>query len=181
MAFALMGDAGRAWELFSMLNPVHHSLTPAARDTYRIEPYAVAADVYAVVPHVGRGGWTWYTGSAGWMYRLLVETLLGVGLEGEKLRISPRLPPAWTGFRIHYRYRETLYHITVRRLAANSAETPFLVLDGMAIAGEAIPLADDRCDHAAEINLPAEAVAEANGNGMAESRGQSGHRELENA
>jgi len=77
MAFALLGDSERAWELFALLNPVHHGGTPAQIATYRVEPYVVAADVYAVAPHVGRGGWTWYTGSAGWMYRLLVETLLG--------------------------------------------------------------------------------------------------------
>jgi cellobiose phosphorylase len=181
MAYALMGETQRAWEIFSMLNPVHHSLTPAARDAYRVEPYVVAADVYAVAPHVGRGGWTWYTGSAGWMYRLLVETLLGVGLEGEKLRVSPRLPAAWTGFRIHYRYRETLYHITVKRLAAEAGETPFLVLDGTAIAGGAIPLVDDRRDHAAEINIRTDAIAEADGNGMEESPGESRRHELENA
>ena len=77
-----------------------------------------------MAPHAGRGGWTWYTGSAGWMYRLLIETLLGVDLEGEQLRLAPRLPAAWTGYRIHYRYRETVYHITVKRLGPEAPETP---------------------------------------------------------
>ena len=92
MAFALMGENERAWELFALLNPVHHGGTPEQIATYKVEPYVVAADVYAVAPHTGRGGWTWYTGSAGWMYRLLVETLLGVKLEGDQLRLTPRFP-----------------------------------------------------------------------------------------
>jgi cellobiose phosphorylase len=94
MAFALMGDGDRAWELFALINPVRRGGTAAQIATYKVEPYVVAADVYAVAPHTGRGGWTWYTGSAGWMYRLLVETLLGVNLEGDQLRLAPRLPNA---------------------------------------------------------------------------------------
>ena len=92
MAFALMGETDRAWDLFALLNPVHHGATPNQIATYKVEPYVVAADVYAVAPHIGRGGWTWYTGSAGWMYRLLIETLLGVNLEGDQLRLTPSLP-----------------------------------------------------------------------------------------
>ena len=107
MAFALMGENDRAWELFALLNPVHHGGTPEQIATYKVEPYVVAADVYAVAPHTGRGGWTWYTGSAGWMYRLLIETLLGVNLEGDQLRLTPRLPKSWTTYKIHYRYRQT--------------------------------------------------------------------------
>ncbi|HEY1765072.1 MAG TPA: glycosyl hydrolase family 65 protein, partial [Opitutaceae bacterium] len=153
MAFALLGDGERAWELFSLLNPVHHTLNPDQVATYRVEPYVVAADVYAVPPHVGRGGWTWYTGSAGWMYRLLVETLLGVRLEGEKLILSPCLPAAWTGFRIHYRFRQTLYHITIRRLDAKAAEAPQWTLDGKPLAGPVIPLVDDRQEHEAQMSV----------------------------
>ena len=122
MAFALMGESERAWELFALLNPIHHGGTPQQIATYKVEPYVVAADVYAVAPHTGRGGWTWYTGSAGWMYRLLIETLLGVNLEGDQLRLTPRLPKAWTTYKIHYRYRQTVYHITITRLAADSAD-----------------------------------------------------------
>jgi len=121
MAFALMGDRERAWELFGLLNPIHHGGTPAQIATYRVEPYVVAADVYAVAPHLGRGGWTWYTGSAGWMYRLLIETLLGVNLEGDRLRLAPRLPKSWKTYKIHYRYRQTVYHITIKRVAAAPA------------------------------------------------------------
>src|SRR5205807_1777968 len=107
MAFALLGETDRAWELFALLNPVHHGATAGQISTYKVEPYVVAADVYAVAPHTGRGGWTWYTGSAGWMYRLLLETLLGLQLEGDRLRLNPRMPKTWTKFAIHYRYRET--------------------------------------------------------------------------
>ena len=88
MAFALMGENDRAWELFALLNPIHHGATAEQIATYKVEPYVVAADVYAVAPHTGRGGWTWYTGSAGWMYRFLTETLLGVHLEGNRLRVD---------------------------------------------------------------------------------------------
>ena len=113
MAFAALGDAARAWELFTMINPVSHADQPKAVDTYKVEPYVVAADVYAAPPHTGRGGWTWYTGSAGWMYRLIIESLLGLRLEVDILSFAPCLPVEWNEYKIHYRYRETVYHITV--------------------------------------------------------------------
>ena len=153
MAFALLGENERAWELFALLNPIHHGGTARQIATYKVEPYVVAADVYAVAPHTGRGGWTWYTGSAGWMYRLLVETLLGVNLEGEQLRLAPRLPAGWPSYKIHYRYRQTVYHITITRHAAGAAETDRLVLDGQEIAGPSIPLHDDRQEHAVEMTV----------------------------
>ena len=153
MAFAGMGESERAWELFSMLNPIRHSETPQQIDIYKVEPYVVAADVYAVAPHAGRGGWTWYTGSAGWMYRLLVETLLGVNLEGEQMRLTPLLPKAWDSFKIHYRFRRTTYHITVTRLAAESSETTRLSLDGNALEGVTVPLRDDCQEHAVELKV----------------------------
>jgi cellobiose phosphorylase len=153
MAFALMGDHDRAWELFALLNPIHHGATPAQIATYKVEPYVVAADVYAVAPHIGRGGWTWYTGSAGWMYRLLIETLLGVNLEGDHLRLTPRLPKSWTTYKIHYRYRQTVYHITISRLEAGAAEADQLLLDGEALAAKTVPLVDDRREHFIELKF----------------------------
>jgi len=153
MACALMGDHERAWELFTLLNPIHHGGTPQQIATYKVEPYVVAADVYAVVPHTGRGGWTWYTGSAGWMYRLLIETLLGVNLEGNQLRLIPRLLKSWTSCKIHYRHRQTAYHITITQLAAEPAEAIHLVLDGKALAGKTIPLVDDRQEHFVELKF----------------------------
>jgi cyclic beta-1,2-glucan synthetase len=151
MAFAQMGEAGKAWELFALLNPVHHGDTPEQIAIYKVEPYVVAADVYAIFPHVGRGGWTWYTGSAGWMYRLLVESLLGVNLEGENLRLEPRMPEAWTTYKIHYRYRQTVYHFTISRAAPDAVAATKLILDGQEIPGNLIPLRDDRNEHFAEF------------------------------
>ena len=153
MAFALMGEHDRAWELFALLNPVHHGGTPKQIATYKVEPYVVAADVYAVAPHTGRGGWTWYTGSAGWMYCLLIESLLGVNLEGDQLRLTPRLPKSWKTGKIHYRYRQTVYHITVLRLPADSTSAQQLLLDGQNLPGDTIPLHDDRREHFVELNV----------------------------
>jgi cellobiose phosphorylase len=152
MAFALMGETDRAWDLFTLLNPIHHSASPSDITTYKVEPYVIAADVYALAPHTGRGGWTWYTGAAGWMYRLLLETLLGLHLEGNQLRLTPRLPKAWTTFTIHYRYRQTPYRITITRLPESSPGPNQIVLDGQELPGETIPLLDDLRDHFVEMN-----------------------------
>jgi cellobiose phosphorylase len=153
MAFALMGENEHAWELFSLLNPIHHGSTPEQIATYKVEPYVVAADVYGVAPHTGRGGWTWYTGSAGWMYRLLTETLLGVNLEGDQLRLTPRMPKNWTTYKIHYRFRQTVYHITITRLDADLEEEKQLWLDGKEVAVETVPLIDDRQVHFVEMKV----------------------------
>ena len=117
MAFAQLGDSRRAWELLAIINPVNHGKSAQGIERYKVEPYVVAADVYAVPPHTGRGGWTWYTGSAAWMYRLIVESLLGLTLETDKLSFAPCLPAEWDGFTVHYRFRETVYHIKVRQRA----------------------------------------------------------------
>jgi len=141
MAFAALGDRRRAWELLGMINPVNHARSPEEVATYKVEPYVVAADVYALSPHTGRGGWTWYTGSAGWMYRLIVESLLGLKLEGSILHVAPCLPADWKELTIHYRYRETLYHITVQ-VSAENGETRVMV-DGVEHPDAVIPLVDD--------------------------------------
>lgn len=146
MATAAMGDSRRAWELFSLINPVSHGSTPDEISVYRVEPYVVAADVYGVEPHTGRGGWTWYTGSAGWMYRLIVESLLGLELEVDRLRITPCLPADWTTFKMHYRYRETFYHITIHNNGSD-AEASLMTLDGTELPDLIIPLVDDHEDH----------------------------------
>jgi cellobiose phosphorylase len=152
MAFAALGDRERAWELFRMINPVNHARSPEDINRYKVEPYVVAADVYAVSPHIGRGGWTWYTGSAGWMYRLIVESLLGLRLEGNRLRFVPCLPPDWKTFNVHYRFRETTYHITVRQSGAET-KTMSVTVDGVHRADHAIPLVDDRREHSAEVTF----------------------------
>jgi cellobiose phosphorylase len=151
MAFALMRENERAWELFALLNPMQHGATAEQIATYKVEPYVMAADVYAVAPHIGRGGWTWYTGSAGWMYRLLTETLLGVHLEGNRLRITPRFPAGWTSYKIHYRHRQTVYHITIKRLSVDGTGANELSLDGKTLVEETIPLTDDYIEHFVEL------------------------------
>src|SRR6266403_1994403 len=151
MAFALMGESERAWELFALLNPIQHGGTAEQIATYKVEPYVIAADVYAVAPHIGRGGWTWYTGSAAWMYRFLTETLLGVHLEGNRLRVIPRFPPSWTNYKIPYRHGQTVYHITISRLAADGTGANELSLDGQNLAEETIPLTDDHIEHFVEL------------------------------
>jgi cellobiose phosphorylase len=159
MAMAAAGDNERAWELFALINPISHGATPADIATYRVEPYVVAADVYGVDPHIGRGGWTWYTGSAGWMYRLIVESLLGLHLEVDKLRFAPCLPCSWPELKIHYRYRETFYHITIH----NNVDTGVvgrLMLDGTELSDDFVTLIDDRQDHQIEVEMrPSESVA----------------------
>ncbi|MGV8073768.1 MAG: GH36-type glycosyl hydrolase domain-containing protein [Syntrophobacteraceae bacterium] len=152
MAFARMGDNRRAWELFTMINPVNHARSAEETATYKVEPYVVAADVYAVPPHTGRGGWTWYTGSAAWMYRLIVESLLGLRLDVDKLHFTPCLPAEWTGFKMHYRYRETVYHIEVLQTPDGEAR---VTVDGIEQPDRTIPLIDDHKEHWAEVRVPA--------------------------
>ncbi|HEX6706100.1 MAG TPA: glucoamylase family protein [Albitalea sp.] len=152
MAFAELGDAARAWWLMDLINPLHHGRTPADVATYRVEPYVVAADVYSVPPHTGRGGWTWYTGSAGWMYRLIVESLLGIrlaiGSEGASLTVAPVLPADWSGFELAYRFRDSHYRIRIER--GSVAE---VVVDGHTVAGHAVPLLDDGRTHDVTLRL----------------------------
>ncbi|HET9652906.1 MAG TPA: cyclic beta 1-2 glucan synthetase, partial [Usitatibacter sp.] len=151
MAFAHIGDASRAWELLSIINPVNHARSAASAATYKVEPYVVAADVYAVAPHIGRGGWTWYTGAAGWMYRLIVESLLGVTREGDRLRIAPCLASHHAGFTLAYRHGGTMYRIEVTR--ARQGEASRLALDGVEQAERAIRLVDDGAHHAVHLRL----------------------------
>ncbi|SFM39410.1 Cellobiose phosphorylase [Nitrosomonas nitrosa] len=156
MAFAALGDSQRAWELLAMINPVNHGKSAATIAIYKVEPYVVAADVYAVSPHAGRGGWSWYTGSAGWMYRLIVESLLGLRLDVDKLHFTPCLPTSWQAFKLHYRYRETVYHITVSQTHAVDtlqSSAMHVKVDGVEQPGNTIPLIDDRQDHTAEVNF----------------------------
>ncbi len=152
MAFASLGDNRRAWELFSMINPLNHARSPEEIETYKVEPYVVAADVYALSPHTGRGGWTWYTGSAAWMYRLIVESLLGLILEKEKLRIAPCLPADWEIYKVHYRYRETVYHIIIMQEYDGNKEMSVKV-DGVECADQAICLVDDHQEHLVEVRI----------------------------
>jgi len=151
IACAKLGDKKRAWELFEALNPIHHADTPQRMEVFRVEPYVMPADIAASPPHKGRGGWTWYTGSAGWMYRLAVETLLGLRAELGKLWIEPLLPDEWPDCKVHYRFRETFYHITFRREHGPGDRVIRVVLDGRDTGGPFIPVSDDRADHYVEV------------------------------
>jgi cellobiose phosphorylase len=150
MAYAELGDADRAWMLWRLIDPIAHGSSPAGIETYKVEPYVMAADVYALAPHVGRGGWTWYTGSAGWMYRLIVESLLGLKLQGDRLRVEPCLPAEWHAFTAHYRHRETLYHITVNN-GSPPAGARRLRVDDVERDGVDVPLVNDQREHRVEI------------------------------
>lgn len=156
MAFAALGDNQRAWELLAMINPVNHGKSAADVAIYKVEPYVIAADVYAVSPHAGRGGWSWYTGSAGWMYRLIVESLLGLRLAVDKLHFNPCLPASWQAFTLHYRYRETVYHIVVSQTDTGDvgqSGSMRVTVDGIEQSDKTIPLIDDRRDHTVEVNI----------------------------
>jgi cellobiose phosphorylase len=151
MAFAALGDSRRAWELLGMINPINHTRDTEALAVYKTEPYAVAADVYGVAPHQGRGGWSWYTGSASWLYRLMVESLLGFTVHAGRLRLTPCVPAHWSGFALDYRYRDTPHHIDVRQREAATASATRFSLDGVLQAGDSLSLAEDGAPHAVEI------------------------------
>ena len=152
MAFAELGDSARAWELLRMINPLSHTSDAVEVDVYKVEPYVVSADVYAVEPHVGRGGWSWYTGSAGWMYRLVVESLLGLRMDAGHLRFKPVLPLDWQGFSMRYRYRQTWYQIDVTQV---EADVPALLkLDGDTMHGDRVLLTNDGKEHRVELHHP---------------------------
>ncbi|WP_333679353.1 glucoamylase family protein [Dyella sp.] len=151
MAFAAMGDARRAWDMLRMINPISHG-SGERIDVYKVEPYVVAADVYYGGVHDGRGGWTWYTGSAGWMYRLIVESLLGLRVEGESLYIDPVLPPDWPDYRLSYRHRETDYQIVVHA-AQGRAEPRRILFNGQPVQGDRLALIDDGGEHQVDVYL----------------------------
>ncbi len=152
MAFARQRDTKRAWEIFDMINPVNHARTSEETAIYKGEPYVVAADVYGAAPHTGRGGWTWYTGSAAWMYRLIVESLLGLSLEVDRLRITPCPHPQWTQFTVHYRFLETVYHITVSQHLGKKIGTR-LTLDDVEQTGQTIALVNDHQEHWVKVRM----------------------------
>jgi cyclic beta-1,2-glucan synthetase len=151
MAFAELGDRRRAWELMSLINPLRHGSTPESIATYKVEPYVVAADVYAVPPHTGRGGWTWYTGSAGWMYQLLIESLLGLRLEVDTLRFRPCLPESWPSFKLHYRYRNSVYHISIVNHGGREASR--VSVDDVEQLDRGIHLIDDYGEHCVHVDI----------------------------
>lgn len=152
MAFAKDGDHRRAWELFNLINPVNHGSSAQKIAVYKVEPYVVAADVYAVKPHTGRGGWTWYTGSASWMYRLITESLLGIQLKIDRLYFTPCIPADWKSFVVNYRYHETSYHITIRQ-PLSGRRVVRVIVDGVTQSECYIPLCNDTNPHHVELEL----------------------------
>lgn len=152
MAFATLGDSTRAWEVFNSINPINHARTPEEAAAYAVEPYVMAADVSVAPLHRGRGGWTWYTGSAAWMYRLMTESLLGLNLENNRLRFAPCVPPQWSEFKIHYRYHETIWHITMMQTCGTADEIQVFV-DGAAQEEPVLVLVNDRQEHWVDVRL----------------------------
>jgi cellobiose phosphorylase len=153
LATALQGQADRAIELWRLINPIHHATTMEAVTHYKVEPYVVCADVYGAPPHTGRGGWTWYTGSAGWLYRVAIEAILGFHLRGDTLRVEPCVPPAWPGFELSYRHHSATYRIVVDNSAGKGRGIRTVELDGQELPNDAVPLADDSRTHTVRVRL----------------------------
>jgi cyclic beta-1,2-glucan synthetase len=157
MGFAALGQGDKATELFALINPINHTATRAGVLRYKVEPYVVAADVYSVAPHVGRGGWTWYTGSAGWLHRAGVEAILGLRLKGDRLWIDPCIPAAWPGYEMTLRYRNAVYEISVRNPGNSGRGVAAVEVDGEpspVTQGKAcVALREDRATHAILVTL----------------------------
>jgi cyclic beta-1,2-glucan synthetase len=155
IAFASLGEGDKAAALFWMLNPINHARTRADTHRYKVEPYVVVADVYAASGHVGRGGWTWYTGSAGWMQRAGVESILGLRIESDKLRLDPCIPASWPRFEITLRHGASRFEIVVENPQGVTQGVANAELDGASIAERplSIPLKDDGAVHRLEVRL----------------------------
>jgi len=152
LALAKQGRAEEAWRVTRLLNPLNHASAQTTAGHYKVEPYVLAADVYMAPGHAGRGGWTWYTGSAGWMYRLLIEALLGVQRQGARLHFAPCVPDEWERWSVEYRHRSTLYRIEFVREAIGT-DVRRVLLDGQEQASGAIVLHDDGCEHEVEVRV----------------------------
>jgi len=147
LATALSGKHDRAFELYQMINPLTHARTPEEVATYKVEPYVVAADVYTAKGQLGRGGWTWYTGSASWMYRVGLEGILGLRKRGDTLFIEPRAPASWPGYSIEYRHGSSVYSIVVRNGNGTEGSGVEVKVDGTLSADGGIRLVDDGKRH----------------------------------
>ena len=153
LAIALQGRGDLALKLWDLINPVYHATTPAEVAHYKVEPYVVCADVYGAPPHTGRGGWTWYTGSAGWLYRVALEAILGFRLEGDTLRFEPCIPPSWPGFDMTYRHRSATYQIRVDNSARTGRGVRSVDLDEQRLLDVSVPLSDDAKTHRVRVEL----------------------------
>ena len=153
MAQARLGRGDEAMEMFHLLNPLNHTRTAAGVDRYGAEPYVIAADVYADETHAGRGGWSWYTGSAGWMYRLGLQSLLGLTRQGTTFSVDPCIPSWWPGFEVRWRFGSATYVITVENRGRRGRGLGDATLDGRAVDPRAVPLSDDGATHAVHVVL----------------------------
>ena len=154
-AFAELGQGERAEALFRLLNPIYHSDTPEKAARYGVEPYVIAADVYSAAAHTGRGGWTWYTGSSGWMYRVGLEAILGIRRVGQTLQITPCIPKTWARYQVTYRVGETTFLIRVENPAGVNGGVKQIKLDGIILSGNEIPLRSDGQQHQVNVLLGA--------------------------
>jgi cellobiose phosphorylase len=145
MAFAILKDKKKMWELLQMINPILHSHSPEGMMTYKVEPYVIAADVYAVSQHSGRGGWTWYTGSAGWMYQLIIDYIIGIKRRGQTLMLDPCLPEKWEKVSVRYTYGTSVYNIFISQ--HDALDETEIILDDEVQSGIIIPLTDDGKEH----------------------------------
>ena len=153
LALARLGEGDRATAMFGLLNPVNHGRTPEDVARYGAEPYALAGDVYSVPPHVGRGGWTWYTGSAGWMYRVGIEAILGITLRDGALHLDPCIPREWPGFEAVFRRNNASIRIVVENPDRVARGVVHLELDGADHTGRDVPLVDDGATHTVKVVL----------------------------
>jgi len=155
IAFAMLGKGDKAYEVFAMLNPINQAKSLTALQRYRVEPYVTTGDVYSVAPHVGRGGWTWYSGSAGWMYRAGLEWILGIRIQGDRLTVSPCIPSHWPGFEATVRHGEAVYRIVVENPEHTSRGVSKIYVDGRALpeADQPIPLRTDSKEHLVRVVL----------------------------
>jgi cyclic beta-1,2-glucan synthetase len=161
IAFAELGDGDRAAELFALANPIHRASTRVGVQRYKVEPYVAVADVYSEPPHVGRGGWSWYTGAASWMYRAAVEWILGLRRRGATLHFEPCIPRSWRGFEVEIRHHSARYLIEVENPRALMRGVASVELDGQPLPAPAVPLADDGQTHRVRVVLGEESLPRA--------------------
>jgi len=157
MALAMAGRNEQAATLLSFLNPINHALDPLAVERYKVEPYVLAADIYSQSPYPGRGGWTWYTGSAAWFYRLLHEVIFGIVRNADTMRFQPHVPASWTEFKLHYRYYQTFYHIVYTQSRAHQGPIR-LTLDAQPLQDGTLKLENDQREHTVEVHFGPGAV-----------------------
>jgi cellobiose phosphorylase len=151
MAFAEQKNKDKTWELLQMINPIHHSENVEAVAKYKVEPYVMAADIYADPLHLGRGGWTWYTGSAGWMYQLIIESFAGLKRKANVLRFEPCIPPTWESFKVKYQFIDTTYHITI--IQNKNHEELEVFVDNTPQSNKTLLLINDGKEHFVKVLL----------------------------